>query len=420
MLYLDSGSSCEIIIVYSNCNKPERDSNLFSLLIWLIRYGHYTPLNVMIAESKLMLLSDRSIFLCERYLAQIVSNKGSKIVNTVTKYYHLSKRKNSRFKNIILDICIDRFPELKDKIISDNNYNLYCHDFNTLVTSIPINTTLGSELRDPVDPNPQIKKKSIANVDYVGCSCVCYDLNIRFKKSIDRNVSIFTAECWALCDVMDVTLQHRNRSFAIFTDSLSVLLILNSISFKIRKNPFILEIKKKYVEFSQDNSHSITFFWIPSHIGVYGNEDTDSLAKAATSSNSADIFQVPFTDFTCHLRLKGILNTRSSITEQGTIKGIHYFQNFYNPNQTPWFAQNFDDYIKRGFISTVNRIRANHYNLAASLYRVNIVSDPSCKCNYSSEDLDHVLWQCRLYDSQRIKLACEYIFQFLNDCSLHL
>ena len=49
----------------------------------------------------------------------------------------------------------------------------------------------------------------------------------------------------------------------------------------------------------------------------------------------------------------------------------------------------------------LNRCRANHYNLAASLARINIVEDSTCPCHTAPQDLDHVLWQCPLYDDQR-------------------
>ncbi|KAL7293856.1 hypothetical protein TKK_0012911 [Trichogramma kaykai] len=39
-----------------------------------------------------------------------------------------------------------------------------------------------------------------------------------------------------------------------------------------------------------------------------------------------------------------------------------------------------------------------------SLYRKNIIADKTCKCGHFEEELNHVLWSCELYQTQRRKL----------------
>lgn len=36
---------------------------------------------------------------------------------------------------------------------------------------------------------------------------------------------------------------------------------------------------------------------------------------------------------------------------------------------------------------------------------ISLTNSPICKCNSGSEDLDHVLWQCCLYNCYRVKLV---------------
>lgn len=48
---------------------------------------------------------------------------------------------------------------------------------------------------------------------------------------------------------------------------------------------------------------------------------------------------------------------------------------------------------------------ANHYSLAASLTRINIMSNPKYECNQECKDINHVTWQCKLCDPQRVSLT---------------
>ena len=71
---------------------------------------------------------------------------------------------------------------------------------------------------------------------------------------------------------------------------------------------------------------------------------------------------------------------------QGNFKGNNYFKLYYRLNKNLVFTKNYS----RNYIVTVNRCRPDHYNLAASLARVNIVNNPTCLCNEYDEDINHV------------------------------
>lgn len=53
-------------------------------------------------------------------------------------------------------------------------------------------------------------------------------------------------------------------------------------------------------------------------------------------------------------------------------------------------------HFSRNFITTLNRLRSNHFNLNSSLSRKNIIVDPSCPCDCPSQDLIHVIFDCPL------------------------
>ena len=83
------------------------------------------------------------------------------------------------------------------------------------------------------------------NARSVGSACICEDLNVTTLKSNSKFMSIFTAECIAINDALNIALLHLNRSVNICSDSLSALLSLKKPQISIKTNPYQFEIRKK-------------------------------------------------------------------------------------------------------------------------------------------------------------------------------
>ena len=242
---------------------------------------------------------------------------------------------------------------------------------------------------------------------------------------------------------MDIALQNQDHNIAIYTDSLSALLSLNTNKINIKTSHLILEIKTKIASFETNiRNKTISFFWIPAHENIPGNEEPDKLAKGATTSQHFDIHQIPYTDFYAQIKASAKLETVRLLREQSVQTGTLYFKYFYTDLQIPWFAHK---NLPRKLIVTVNRIRSNHYNLASSLARVKIINSAECNCGSENEDINHVLWQCPLYENHRKRLLiklrkldqylplniesivakpniniCKCILEFLEDCELSI
>jgi hypothetical protein len=52
------------------------------------------------------------------------------------------------------------------------------------------------------------------------------------------------------------------------------------------------------------------------------------------------------------------------------------------------------------FVS-INRMRADHFSLKASLSKFNIVSTAECECGDGLQAEEHIFWDCKLYEDQR-------------------
>jgi len=75
---------------------------------------------------------------------------------------------------------------------------------------------------------------------------------------------------------LDIIRRTRSKDCVVFSDSLSRLQAIESCKVE---NPLILKILKDYNQLI-NSGKSITSCWIPSHVGIRGNEDADIDAKA--------------------------------------------------------------------------------------------------------------------------------------------
>ncbi|KYN38627.1 hypothetical protein ALC56_07002 [Trachymyrmex septentrionalis] len=61
-------------------------------------------------------------------------------------------------------------------------------------------------------------------------------------------------------------------------------------------------------------------------------------------------------------------------------------------------------FLSRMLITTVNCLRSNHFNLNHSLFRKNLIDDPSCPCGASCQDLVHIIFDCLILECHALLL----------------
>ena len=123
----------------------------------------------------------------------------------------------------------------------------------------------------------------------VGCGLIINNLSI--KQWLPSNASIFTAEVKTIDLALDSISESDDDHFIIFSDSLSVLFSLHN---KKMDNPLILQLLQELHHLSYAHK-TIHFCWIPSHIGIRGNEAADMAAKESLDQDIT-ASQVPYTD----------------------------------------------------------------------------------------------------------------------------
>ena len=130
--------------------------------------------------------------------------------------------------------------------------------------------------------------------DGVGCSVVTPDQTI--KKKLPKSASVFTAELLAVLSALRFIFFSSSsvNSYTIFTDSMSVLTSLGSL---FPYHHLVQEIQDWFCLLQNRRKISVTFCWVPSHVGVVGNELADVAAKTAARLCHISGTRVPLSDF---------------------------------------------------------------------------------------------------------------------------
>ncbi|XP_042911389.1 uncharacterized protein [Parasteatoda tepidariorum] len=132
------------------------------------------------------------------------------------------------------------------------------------------------------------------SVGYVGCGVIIADDTFSYK--IPHICSVFTAEAVAILMALRLISSNSTRKYCLYSDSMSVL--SQPEKFHYDSHPILCIIIHLLITL-QKNGFEIIFCWVPSHVGIPGNERADSAARSATSALSLSI---PFADVKIHIR----------------------------------------------------------------------------------------------------------------------
>ena len=122
------------------------------------------------------------------------------------------------------------------------------------------------------------------NKSKVGCAAILN--NTKQSKRLTNKASIYSAEITAIDLALDIITANKHNKFIIFTDSMSVLTALKN---KKTVDPLTIKVLNRIHRISKENKN-IILCWIPSHIGIQGNDKADSEAKKAI--NKLDVVQM--------------------------------------------------------------------------------------------------------------------------------
>lgn len=219
------------------------------------------------------------------------------------------------------------------------------------------------------------------------------ELNVCRGYKLPPHVCVFTCELVAILMALYWVDEFRPIDATIFTDSLSALQSMIHIGKHPRK--IVLEILGVYTSMFK-HGISLRFVWVPSHVGIMGNELADKAAKAALSSIS-EVF-VPHS----------ISEIESLVKTQIMIK----WQNRWNLSSHGRDYYKIKQYVSRTIITFGKtrreetlyfRLRLGQCNLRARLKLIRRHPTGLCECGVP-ETVTHYLFDCGKYIVQRIIL----------------
>ncbi|GFV71171.1 RNase H domain-containing protein [Trichonephila clavipes] len=219
--------------------------------------------------------------------------------------------------------------------------------------------------------------------DNVGCEVVIEDATHGYL--LDPSCSVFTAEAVAIYRALQAIDPNMPHEYCIYTDSMSVLEAIEN--YNDRCHPVvcnILDITSRLYSKGFD----IVFCWLPSHVGIIGNEQADSAARSATTYMP---LAVPLSDIK-----RVILHHIFKICQESWSLQLDNKLHSVKPVVEAWPVmpmQRTDVKLSR---LRIGHTRFTHRHL---LFGENAPECPSCKAFYT---VRHILIDCPVFNHHRI------------------
>lgn len=204
------------------------------------------------------------------------------------------------------------------------------------------------------------------------------------KAPLNQHFSIFSAECVAIILALKVIFEFSNKfkRFTVFSDSYSVIQSIKKFN---PKHPYVKEIQE-WLQRCHSVFKDINFCWVPSHVGIPGNEHVDKLAKDSIS----DII-LPFKVF----YKDAFPSAKKSVRRQWQQYWSTQTDNKLNrikPRLAKWNTAL--QPLRRNEV-ILCRLRCGHTNFSHS-YLMNRSAVPQCPfCSRSVLTIDHIFSACQ-------------------------
>lgn len=233
-------------------------------------------------------------------------------------------------------------------------------------------------------------KSSVPN--RVAFSVVVPTRNINVSIRINDLCSIYTAELLAIYHALSLIRDGSISRAVIFSDSQSAIRGLKSNHSNGNIHPLLFKIRESVS--SLNNHHvEVCICWIPSHVGIMGNELADGLAKKGLTMAGVnpqykfcfinDLFPVLKAKTNCIWKYFWRINCK--------MKGKFYRTVQNEVPRVPWYHNL--EFTSRKDIVKIIRLRMGHCKIPIHLFRIGVANSNLCECG-SVGTANHIFFEC--------------------------
>jgi ribonuclease HI len=231
----------------------------------------------------------------------------------------------------------------------------------------------------------------------VGYGVYCAKENINLQTPLHNSHSIFEAELLAIQQALSIIISipknEQKQNFVIFTDSLSVIKSLEN--FIQHTNDALISQTMELINKIDTQNKTVILCWIPSHIGIQGNDKADKLANLASNLSSNDINLIPT------INIQSIYSHINEIilnlwqTHYDTAKeAIHYKS--IEPKVSLHLKYHSKNVCKDRIIT---RLRLGRIALNGYLFKIKKHPNGHCDhCPNVTENIKHFLLDCKHFN----------------------
>ena len=240
-----------------------------------------------------------------------------------------------------------------------------------------------------------------------GVGCAVIYKGTSYTSKLPDSTSIHTAELTAIIKALKIVCNSSYKKFVIFSDSTSAVLSLN----KFNSHHPLIQVAQEWLFRIRCKFKSVRFCWVPSHVGIKGNEMADKEAKNAVFNSSEIISKVPHIDMKQTIRSyifkkwqeRWASPTLANNKKYKTIRQkVNIWQSSFNS--------------ERRIEIVLTRLRIGHTFLTHK-FILDRGDPPICQVCKVQLSVEHILVQCRKYTNVRHKYHMQNkdISTILND-----
>ena len=231
----------------------------------------------------------------------------------------------------------------------------------------------------------------------VGAAFYAPQRNHEESYRLTDHAATYTAELIAIRQALQYLKTEKTKSVVIYSDSLCALQALERRESKSRPN-----LIREVLELNHDINTAgttIRFHWIPSHVGLKGNERANSLAKEALDQPAVQI-NISKERLEMYNQIDDISRTRWQKQWDEGFVGRHY----YAIQREVGKETRLSERMNRREETITTRLRLGRCRLNYYLHAMRCHPDGTCDACGQQETIRHLLMECQSHSTLHFRL----------------